>query len=161
MLFQVLVTILVVLLMALGLLGSILPFLPGSPLIFAGAFIYAWYTGFSVITWKILAVLAGLTLISQVLDHLASIYGARRFGASRWGMLGAFLGGVVGIFIGGFAGIFLGPFLGAVLFEWIHGARIQVSLRIGWGTALGLLGGVLGKLLIALWMIGIFLVKVL
>jgi uncharacterized protein YqgC (DUF456 family) len=147
-------------LMFIGLIGSVLPFIPGSPLILLGAFIYAWYTDFLVVTWGTLVILLLLTVLSQILDYLASILGAKKFGASRWGMSGAFLGGIIGLFSGGILGILIGPFIGALLLELLHGQDLPASLKIGLGTLVGFLGGAIGKIIIALTMIGIFLVKI-
>jgi hypothetical protein len=146
--------------MLIGLIGSVLPFIPGSPLILLGAFIYAWYTDFLVVTWGTLVILLLLTVLSQILDYLASILGAKKFGASRWGMSGAFLGGIIGLFSGGVLGILIGPFIGALLLELLHGQDLPASLKIGLGTLVGFLGGAIGKIIIALTMIGIFLVKI-
>jgi len=158
---QVAIITLTAVLMFLGLVGSILPLLPGSPLILLGAFIYAWYTDFTSVTWGTLGILVILTLLSQALEYLASLLGAKKFGASRWGMVGAFLGGVLGIFFGGVLGILIGPFLGALFLELLRGQELNASLKIGFGTLVGFLGGTLGKLVIAISMIGIFLVRVL
>lgn len=147
-------------LMLIGLIGSVLPFIPGSPLILLGVFIYAWYTDFLVVTWGTLVILLLLTVLSQILDYLASILGAKKFGASRWGMSGAFLGGIIGLFSGGILGILIGPFIGALLLELLHGQDLPASLKIGLGTLVGFLGGAIGKIIIALTMIGIFLVKI-
>ncbi|MDO8955839.1 MAG: DUF456 domain-containing protein [Deltaproteobacteria bacterium] len=147
-------------LMLIGLIGSVLPFIPGSPLILLGAFIYAWYTDFLVVSWGTLVILLLLTVLSQILDYLASILGAKKFGASRWGMSGAFLGGIIGLFSGGILGILIGPFIGALLLELLHGQDLPASLKIGLGTLVGFLGGAIGKIIIALTMIGIFLVKI-
>jgi uncharacterized protein YqgC (DUF456 family) len=147
-------------LMLIGLIGSALPFVPGSPLILLGAFIYAWYTDFLVVTWGTLVILLLLTVLSQILDYLASILGAKKFGASRWGMSGAFLGGIIGLFSGGILGILIGPFIGALLLEFLHGQDLPASLKIGLGTLVGFLGGAIGKIIIALTMVGIFLVKI-
>lgn len=147
-------------LMLIGLIGSVLPFIPGSPLILLGAFIYAWYTDFLVVPWGTLVILLLLTVLSQILDYLASILGAKKFGASRWGMSGAFLGGIIGLFSGGILGILIGPFIGALLLELLHGQDLPASLKIGLGTLVGFLGGAIGKIIIALTMIGIFLVKI-
>ena len=149
-----------IILMLIGILGSFLPFIPGSPLIFLGAFIYAWHTNFLVITWGTLAILLLLTILSQALEYFSSLLGAKKYGASRWGLIGAFLGGIIGFFGGGILGILIGPFIGAFLLEFFHGRNWEASLKIGWGTLVGFLGGAIGKIIIALVMIGIFLIKI-
>ena len=157
---HILILVLTAVLMLTGLVGSVLPGLPGSPLIFIGAFIYAWYTGFEVISWMTLGWLFILTILSHFLDFLASAIGVKKFGGSRWGVTGALLGGVIGIFTGGLLGLILGSFLGAILLELVHGQTMEASLKIGLGSLVGFLGGTIGKVVIALLMIGIFWVKV-
>lgn len=152
---QTLISVVTVILILVGLAGTLLPFLPGAPLILAGAFLYAWYTSFQAIGWGTLVTLLILTVLSEVLDRFSSLIGAKRYGASRWGLAGAFLGGVVGLVSGGIVGLVIGPFLGAIFLEMIHGRGFRMALQAGWGAFLGILGGALGKLLIALIMIGI------
>lgn len=147
-------------LMLIGLIGSFLPLIPGSPLILLGVFIYAWHSNFLVITWGTLAILLALAVLSQILEHFASLLGAKKFGASRWGMIGAFLGGMIGFFSSGILGILIGPFIGALLLEFFHGQSLNASLKIGLGTLVGFLGGAIGKIIIAFTMIGIFLIKI-
>lgn len=147
--------------MAAGLAGSILPWLPGAPLILAGALMYAFYTDFTTLAAGTLVLLSLLTVLSLLLDFLASVIGVKQAGASRWGLLGALLGGLGGLVVGGIVGLILGPILGAVIFEIARGGRLENSLRIARGHLLGLLVGTLGKFLIALIMIAIFLLRIL
>ncbi len=149
-----------IILMLIGLIGSVLPLIPGSPLILLGAFIYAWYSDFSVISWGTLAILLALVVLSQTIEYLASLLGAKKFGASRRGLVGAFLGGLIGLFSGGIAGTLIGSFFGALLLEFFHGRNLNASLRIGLGTWIGFFCGAVGKFIIALTMIGIFLIKI-
>jgi uncharacterized protein YqgC (DUF456 family) len=149
------------LLIIIGFVGSVLPGLPGSPLILLGVLIYAWYTEFQVITWTLLLGLIALAILSHFLDFFASVLGVKKLGGSRWGMVGALMGGIIGIFAGGIFGLFVGPFLGAFLLELIKTENLRVSLRSGAGTILGFILGTVGKLIIAIIMIGIFLSKLL
>ncbi len=159
---QVIVIIAVALLMLAGLVGSIIPALPSTPLILVGALIWGIFTDFREITVWVLGVLAGLTAASQLLDYVAGIYGAKRMNASRWGLTGAFVGTVAGLFVGGLVGVIAGPFVGALLFELLFARKqLKEAVRVGFGALLGFLGGALGKLLIGLVMCGIFLWKAL
>jgi uncharacterized protein YqgC (DUF456 family) len=160
MVFHFFIIILISFLMLTGLIGSVLPFIPGSPLILLAAFIYAWHTDFLIVTWGTLGILLSLAVLSHILDYLASVLGAKKFGASRWGMMGAFVGGIIGLFAGGLLGILVGPFIGAVLLEFLHGQKLNASIKVGLGTLIGFLGGTIGKMIIALTMIGIFLLRV-
>ncbi|MDQ4063125.1 MAG: DUF456 domain-containing protein [Actinomycetota bacterium] len=88
------------LVMLLGLLGSVLPGLPGVPLIFAAALVYAYLTGFEVVGALVLVLLGLFALLAFVADFVGTAYGARRFGASNWGMTGGAIGGLIGTLAG-------------------------------------------------------------
>jgi len=148
--------VLVVMLVGLGLAGMVLPVLPGSALVFAGLFLAAWVEGFEYVGAGTLSVLAVLTILTYVVDFVASSYGAKRLGASRYAMAGALAGTVVGLFFG-IPGILLGPFVGAVLGELLADKDLRAASRAGIGTWLGLLLGTVAKLALGLAMIGIFI----
>ena len=148
-----------IVLMAAGLLGTVLPAFPGTTIILFAAVLHRIMLGSEKsIGWRAISVLVLLTLISYALDFASGYWGARRFGASRWGMLGATLGAIVGIFFG-IIGLFIGPVVGAVAGEFVAGKKMIAAGRAGWGSLLGTLGGMIGKLLIALAMIIIFLMS--
>ena len=77
-----------------------------------------------------------LTLTSYALDFPSGYFGAKYFGATKWGMLGAIIGGIVGLFFG-FVGLFVGPVVGAIAGEFIAGKRMIDAGRAGWGSLLG------------------------
>ncbi len=121
-------TLLVVTLIAMfmGLVGSVLPALPGVTLIFISALVYAFSTGFEVVGGWVVALLGLFAALALVADFVGTSYGARRFGASNWGTAGGAIGGVVGalvgllflgigslfgLIIGSVAGVFLGEYL--------------------------------------------------
>ena len=111
------------------------------------------------IGWGTVAFLVLLTVGSYALDFLSGYFGARYFGATKWGMFGALLGALIGIFFG-LAGLFVGPVIGAVAGEFIAGKRMIDAGRAGWGSLLGNLGAMMGKLFIALVMITVFFLTV-
>lgn len=146
-----------IVLMALGLVGLFAPVLPGSVLLLAGFFVGAYADGFAYVGWGTLAILVGLAILMQVVDFALGAIGARQFGASRRGMIGALLGALVGIFFG-LPGIILGPFIGAVAGE-ISGRRdLLAAGRAGLGASLGLIAGSAAKVAIAFTMICLFAV---
>jgi uncharacterized protein YqgC (DUF456 family) len=157
---QILILVVTFILMFIGLLGSVLPVVPGAPLILAGALIYGWYTGFATVTWGVLLALLVLTLLSYFLEFFASVLGVKKMGGSGWGMAGALLGMIVGTVMGGLFGLLIGPFVGAFLFELAKQRDPQASLKSGVGTLVGFLAGTIGKLIIAVIMITIFLFKI-
>ena len=119
---DVLLWLLAAVLVLAGLLGLILPALPGAPLLFAGLLVAAWVEDFSYVGGGTLAVLGALALLTYAVDFAASALGAKRFGASNRAIVGAAIGALVGIFFG-LPGILLGPFVGAVLGELSEPAR--------------------------------------
>jgi uncharacterized protein len=147
-------------LFAVGLIGTVLPVFPGAIIILASAIIHRVMLGpDKSIGWWTIGVLVLLTLVTYALDFLSGYFGAKYFGATRWGMFGAILGALVGIFFG-IIGLFIGPVIGAILSEFIAGKRMIDAGRAGWGSLLGSLGAMVGKLVIALVMITIFFLAV-
>jgi uncharacterized protein YqgC (DUF456 family) len=106
--------------------------------------------------WRTIAILVLLTLVSYAIDVAGGYFGAKYFGATRWGTFGAIIGALVGLFFG-VVGLFVGPVLGAIVGEFIAGKRMIDAGRAGWGSLLGNLAGMIGRLMIALAMITIFL----
>ena len=144
-----------------GLVGVVLPALPGLPLVFAGLLLSAWADGFHHVGWPMLTVLGGLTLVSLVVDYWAAAHGAKRVGASRTATIGAALGMLIGGFVLFPVGFFLGPFIGALAGELLHRrslaqADLGAATRIGIGTWLGIALGIALKLAIAGLMLGLF-----
>ena len=138
-----------------GIVGTVLPGLPGAVLVFAGLALAAWIDGFARVGLGTLAGLVALTLAAYALDFVATAVGARRFGTSWWGVLGAVAGTVVGLFFG-LVGLLMGPFLGAFAAELMARRDVRQAGRAGLGAWLGLLLGTAGRLGLVLAMIGIF-----
>ena len=146
-----------VVLWLLGVLLTFVPFVPATLVILLAAFLHEILVGFrelSLGSWFLLGLLA---LLAMVLDNLAALLGARRYGAGRAGLWGAFLGGLLGLFLGVFGVLFL-PFLLAWLFEYLSGRKPEEALRAAWGTLVGLMGGVVAKVLVHLAM-GLLVVR--
>lgn len=127
--------------MIAGILGCILPVLPGPPLSFAGLLVlhftkYADFSSTFLITWCCVAI------IVTVLDYVVPVWGTKKFGGSKSGMWGAGIGLIIGIFFLPPLGIIIGPFAGAVIGEALTGKNTSASFRAGLGSFLGLLVGV-------------------
>ena len=149
-----------IVLFAVGLIGTIAPVLPGTTIILAAAVIHRIMLGpEKSVGWKTIVVLVLLTLLSYVFDFLGSYFGAKYFGATRWGAFGAIVGALMGVFFG-IIGLFVGPVIGAIAGEFIVGKRMIDAGRAGWGSLLGNVGATIGKLVIAVAMITIFLLAV-
>jgi uncharacterized protein YqgC (DUF456 family) len=114
--------------------------------------------GFDVVPIWLISVYFVVALLASFLDNIAVAVGANRFGASKWGMVGAVLGGVFGFLLGSFIGVILGPFIGAVLFELLFTNKdVDSAVKAGIGTFLGYVLAVLLKFLIAVMMVGSWL----
>jgi uncharacterized protein YqgC (DUF456 family) len=149
-----------IVLFAVGLIGAVVPILPGTTIILAAAIIHRLMLGAEKsIGWRTIVVLVLLTLASYVFDFLGSYFGAKYFGATKWGTFGAIFGALIGLFFG-IIGLFVGPVIGAVAGEFIAGKQMIDAGRAGWGSLLGNIGGMLAKLIIALTMITSFLIAV-
>jgi len=126
-------------LMLLGLAGSILPVLPGPPLSFIGLLLIALLKHFSPpLTPTFVIIMAAVTIIVIVMDYVIPLLGAKRFGASKWGVWGSVLGMAIGIFLSPLA-MLVGAFTGAVVVELLAGKKKREALRAGWGVVMGTL----------------------
>jgi uncharacterized protein YqgC (DUF456 family) len=150
---------LTLLVMLAGLIGSLLPVLPGVPLVLVAAVGHRLYFGEASVSNTILIILVLLTLVSMLFDFLAGMLGAKKFGATWRGMTGAVIGGIVGLFFN-LPGIILGPFIGATLFEMIGGQEFKKASRAGVGATVGLLLGIAGKFSICVVMMILFATSV-
>ena len=140
---------------AAGFVASILPNLPGIPVMFGGMLLAAWVGRFEAIPVWVIVFLAVLAAFSIVFDFVAGSYGAKRYGASKAAVWGAFIGTIVGLFFG-IPGIILGPFAGAIIGQLASGSRVEHAARVGAGTWIGLLIGTAIKIATAFMMLGIF-----
>jgi len=144
------------LLLIAGFAGLIVPALPGVLLIFAGLVFAAWAEGFAYVGWGTITILAVLTASAYIIDFLAGLFGAKRFGAGRYGVMGAAIGTVIGL-IFGLPGIILGPFIGAVLGELYAQKDLQSASTAGLGVWIGMAIGIAARIAVAFVMVGVFL----
>lgn len=152
--------VLAALLVLVGIAGTLLPALPGIPLVFAGLLLAAWAGDFQQVGWVVLLVLGLLTAASFAIDVLSTAMGAKRVGASRLALLGAVIGTFAGLALG-LVGVFVGPFVGALLGELAHRralgrADMGHATRVGMGTWVGIIVGTVLKLGLAFAMLGLF-----
>ena len=139
-----------------GMLGMVLPALPGAPVLFAGLLLAAWTEDFVYVGPWTLAFLGVLAALSYAVDFAAGAFGANRFGASRRGVIGSTVGAVVGLFFG-LPGVLLGPFVGAVIGELSAQRKLEEAGRAGVGASVGMALGAAAKLALAFTMLGVYL----
>ncbi len=140
-------------LFALGILGIVLPLLPGAALIWAGMLLYGILTGFRGLGFTFYLLQGLAVVLVWGIDYLAAAVGTRYSGGSKAAAWGAVLGLLLGLIILGPAGIIFGPFLGALLGEMLRGTPAEKALRSSLGALVGLLGGLVLKLVIVAVMI--------
>jgi uncharacterized protein YqgC (DUF456 family) len=138
-----------------GALGTIVPALPGTPLIFCGIFLVAWWGDFSVIGALPLIVCGVLAVVTLGIDLLATVLGARRVGASRLAVIGAMVGTIIGMFFL-LPGLIIGQFIGALLGEYVTQRDLRQATKVGFSTWVALLVGTAAKVALAATMIGVF-----
>ena len=143
------------LLIVAGMAGTVLPALPGIPLVFAGLVVGAWADDFERVGWLTLSVLGVLALASLAIDFAATAMGAKRVGATRQAIVGAAVGTLAGLFFG-IPGLIVGPFVGAVAGEILSHGEWRRATSAGVGTWVGLLFGTLAKIALAFAMLGVF-----
>jgi uncharacterized protein YqgC (DUF456 family) len=136
--------ILAILLVLAGVAGCVLPALPGPPLAFAGYFVLWAAHGFepryggAAVPW----ILLGATLLVTAVDLLLPFVGAKRYGATKWGVWGSIVGMVAGMVWVPPFGAILGTFVGAFVGEWVRGRAAGASSRAAWGTFVGTMIGI-------------------
>lgn len=141
--------------MVIGAVGSMLPAIPSTPVVFLAALGHKIYFGDNSISYLILAILGIITLFSLIMDYIASLVGARKLGATWRGVAGALIGGILGLFLGPW-GILIGPFIGALTFEMMGGRQFEEASKAGFGALLGIVAGTLGKFICAIAMASLF-----
>lgn len=146
--------------MVIGALGTFLPAIPGTPIIFAAALGYGFYEGFQKLTPWVLAFLFFLMVLTFIIDYFAGVLGAKKYGASKYGTWGSFIGGIIGVIFLNIPGLIIGPFVGAVIGEVLAGQNVKTALKVGLGTMVGLAGGAVLKLLFAVSMIAMFITSI-
>jgi uncharacterized protein YqgC (DUF456 family) len=156
---EIILFIIALIVMLIGMLGVILPVLPGVPLIFAAALLFDLLSGFQFLGARPLIIMGILALITQILDWVASVYGVKRMGGTKAGMIGAFVGMIAGLLIPGIGifGFVIGSFVGAFLFEFAANREARAAWRAGLGSFLGFLAGGVVKFVIGAIIIGMFI----
>jgi uncharacterized protein YqgC (DUF456 family) len=153
---EILLYVLGVLALLVGIAGVILPAIPGSALLVAGAVLVAWAEGFTRVSGLTVGACVLLGALIWAVDLAAGILGAKAFGASKWAIIGSGVGLLVGLFLG-LPGIVLGPAVGALAFEYARDPNFEKALRAGVGAFLGFVLGSAVKVALAFVLVGVLL----
>ena len=145
-----------------GLIGCVLPVVPGPAIVWVGMVIHKIWVPENSANWWLILVAGVFVGITFLLDYILALLGAKKFGASRMGAIGAILGGFVGFIIPPFfLWLLIGPFLGALIGELVNGENLQQASRAGWGGFLGTVAAYVAKLTICFLIIGFFMTNLL
>jgi uncharacterized protein YqgC (DUF456 family) len=149
-------------LVVVGVVGCVLPVLPGPPLSFAGLLLLWWARGWDAGSFGVttVVVLGGLSVLVTVLDFVLPAWGARRYGASKAGVWGSVLGMIVGIFFFPPFGMLAGAFLGALGGELLVGKDGDEAGRAAWGVFVGTVAGIGLKLAVSLATAVVYVIEV-
>ncbi|MFH1725327.1 MAG: DUF456 family protein [Elusimicrobiota bacterium] len=152
---EAIVWTLCILLIIVGLAGTVVPAVPGAPIILVAAVLHRLFLP-QYLSWWTIAGLAVLAAAATVVDMACTLGGAKRMGATAWGLSGAGLGGLAGL-LGGILGVLAGAILGAILGELIGSRRTFAgAVRAGLGAGLGLIASTAGRVLLGLAMVALF-----
>ncbi len=144
-----------ILLMALGLMGMVLPVLPGVALLFGGMLLAAWIDDFTRISTMTLIILGVLALLAWAVDFFASLFTAKRAGACPQALWGTVIGSLLGLPLG-IVGLIVGPIIGAAVGEIMAHRDTQRAASVGLAAGFGFVVAMIAKLIIALMMLAIF-----
>lgn len=144
-------------LILIGLAGTVLPVLPGTLLVWGGVLLGAWIDDFTRVSVGTVVFISVLALFAWALDFVAGLLGAKRAGASKQALIGAAIGTVVGLFMG-LVGVLFMPLVGATVGEYWAQKSQHRAAKVGLATWLGLMVGMLAKVVLSFVMVGIFLV---
>ena len=153
---DIFLTILGLLFMIIGLIGSFLPILPGPPLSWIGLLLL-YLTNAIPDNWTFLGVTLIIALLVFALDYIIPAIGAKRFGGTRAGMIGTTIGLIIGIIAPIPGGIVIGPFLGALIGELSNKADSATALKAAFGSFLGFITGTFIKFIVAVVYFGFFI----
>lgn len=142
-------------LILLGLAGTVLPMLPGTVLVWAGIVLGAWIDDFTRVGPATVVVVSVLALVAWALDYVAGLMGARKAGASKQALVGAAAGTVLGLFMG-LVGVLFMPLVGAAVGEYLAQKDEARALHVGVATWIGIMVGLVAKVVLAFIMVGIF-----
>lgn len=144
---------------AAGIVGCIIPVLPGPPLSYAGLLLLQ-FSSKHPFTAKFLIIYGILTVLVTVLDFVIPVYSTKRFKGSKYGVMGSALGLILGVFFFPPLGIIIGPIFGAFLGELLFNKTSEKAIKSAIGSFLGFLGGMSLKLILTIIMAYHFITNV-
>jgi len=154
---EILAWVIVVLLFVIGMLGAVYPILPGAVAIYAAFFVYGFMVSFKPFGWMFWTIQTLIVAVLFIADYAVNAWGVKRYGGSRASVIGSTVGVIIGPFVIPAFGLVIGPFAGAVIGELIAGSDLNRSVKVGWGSLVGLFTSVVVKIVLQALMIVLFL----
>lgn len=142
-------------LILVGLAGTVLPVLPGTILVWGGIVLGAWIDDFTRVSMTTVVVVSVLAILAWGLDYVAGLMGAKKAGASKQALIGAAAGTVLGLFMG-LVGVLFMPLVGAAVGEYLAQKDQTLAVKVGVATWIGIMVGLIAKVVLAFIMVGIF-----
>src|SRR5688572_12219818 len=140
-----------IILIIIGIIGSLLPLLPGPPIAYVGLLLQLFREP-QPFTTRFILVWGGIVLVSLILDYVIPIWGTKKFGGTKYGVWGCTIGFLLAFWMGPW-GVIIGPFLGAFVGELIGGQDSKKSFKAAVGSFVGFLLGSFLKLVVCFLMI--------
>ena len=155
---EIVAWVLIVLLFVVGMAGAIFPILPGALAIYGAFFVYGLMVSFEPFNWVFWTLQTLIVAALFIADYAVNAWGVKRFGGSRASVIGSTIGVLIGPFVIPGIGLLLGPFIGAVIGELMMRATLDHSLRVGFGSVVGLFTSTVVKILLQTVMIALFII---
>ncbi|BBH21679.1 hypothetical protein Back11_30240 [Paenibacillus baekrokdamisoli] len=150
--------IIVILLFAVGLAGAIFPILPGALAIYAAFFAYGFFISFQPFGFWFWTIQTLIVVVLFIADYAVSAWGVKKYGGSRASVIGSTIGIIIGPFVIPAFGLILGPLLGAIIGELLVGSNLNLALKVGLGSVVGLFSSMVVKVILQVAMIVLFFI---
>ncbi len=143
----------------IGIIGSFLPVLPGPFTSWIGLLLL-YFTSVIPHDWVFIGITFGVAIAVWVLDYLVPVWGTKRFGGTKYGMIGSSVGLIIGLLFLGPFGIIIGPFAGAFIGELLQNSEdVSKALKAAFGSFLGFLAGTFIKFVVSIIFMVFYITK--
>jgi len=150
--------ILIIVLFVVGMIGAVYPILPGALAIYLAFFVYGWFFSFDSFGPVFWIVQTLIVIALFVADYVVGAWGVKKFGGSKYSVIGSTIGIIAGAFIFPPFGLIIGPFVGAFAGELLAGSAPGKAVKVSLGSLLGLLSSTIVKIILQIAMVILFFI---
>lgn len=143
----------------IGVTGCILPAIPGPPLSFMALLLLSYAKDWEPFSASFLIIMGVLGALLIIVDYVIPSIGAKKYGASKYGIWFSVIGMIIGLILVPPFGVFIGAFIGAIAGELLAGKKGQTALKVGWGVFIGNMVGIGLKLAYSGFILVIYIMK--